>query len=72
MTGWSPLAARPGLHASDRQNQTPFVAIIIFIFDEAHRWLFKRFAEVIEYCDARMTGMTATPANFIDVTPFGS
>ncbi len=38
----------------------------LIIFDEAHRSLFKRFTEVIEYFDARMIGLTATPANFID------
>lgn len=38
----------------------------LIIFDEAHRSIFKRFAEVIEYFDARMIGLTATPANFID------
>jgi type I restriction enzyme R subunit len=38
----------------------------LIIFDEAHRSLFKRFSDVIEYFDARMIGLTATPANFID------
>lgn len=38
----------------------------LIIFDEAHRSLFKRFSEVIEYFDARMIGLTATPANFLD------
>jgi type I restriction enzyme R subunit len=38
----------------------------LIIFDEAHRSLFKRFTEVIEYFDARMIGLTATPATFID------
>jgi type I restriction enzyme R subunit len=42
----------------------------IVIFDEAHRSLFKRFTEVIEYFDARMIGLTATPANFIDRDTF--
>jgi type I restriction enzyme, R subunit len=42
----------------------------IIIFDEAHRSLFKRFTEVIEYFDARMIGLTATPANFIDRDTF--
>src|ERR1017187_6168753 len=42
----------------------------LIIFDEAHRSLFKRFAEVIEYFDARMIGLTATPANFIDRDTF--
>jgi type I restriction enzyme, R subunit len=42
----------------------------LIIFDEAHRSLFKRFTEVIEYFDARMVGLTATPANFIDRDTF--
>jgi type I restriction enzyme R subunit len=42
----------------------------LIIFDEAHRSLFKRFTEVIEYFDARMIGLTATPANFIDRDTF--
>ena len=35
----------------------------LIILDEAHRLIFKRFTEVIEYFDARMIGLTATPAN---------
>jgi type I restriction enzyme R subunit len=42
----------------------------IVIFDESHRSLFKRFSEVIEYFDARMIGLTATPANFINRDTF--
>ena len=42
----------------------------LIIFDEAHRSIFKRFAEVIEYFDARMIGLTATPANFLDRDTF--
>lgn len=42
----------------------------LIIFDEAHRSIFKRFAEVIEYFDARMIGLTATPANFIERDTF--
>ena len=37
----------------------------LIIFDEAHRSIFNRFTEVIEYFDARMVGLTATPATFI-------
>jgi type I restriction enzyme R subunit len=37
----------------------------LIIFDEAHRSIFNRFTEVIEYFDARMVGLTATPASFI-------
>lgn len=42
----------------------------LIVFDEAHRSIFKRFAEVIEYFDARMVGLTATPATFIDRDTF--
>ncbi len=42
----------------------------LIIFDEAHRSIFKRLTEVIEYFDARMIGLTATPANFIDRDTF--
>jgi type I restriction enzyme R subunit len=37
----------------------------LIVFDEAHRSIFNRFTEVIEYFDARMVGLTATPAAFI-------
>src|SRR5450631_2997922 len=40
------------------------------VFDEAHRSIFNRFTEVIEYFDARMIGLTATPAAFIDRDTF--
>ncbi len=42
----------------------------LIILDEAHRSIFNRFTEVIEYFDARMIGLTATPANFIDRDTF--
>lgn len=42
----------------------------LIIFDEAHRSIFKRFFEVIEYFDGRMIGLTATPASFIDRDTF--
>ena len=42
----------------------------LIIFDEAHRSIFNRFTEVIEYFDARMVGLTATPAAFIDRDTF--
>ncbi|MEM9267037.1 MAG: DEAD/DEAH box helicase family protein, partial [Cyanobacteria bacterium P01_F01_bin.13] len=38
----------------------------LVIFDEAHRSLFNKFAEVVDYFDARMIGLTATPASFIN------
>lgn len=37
----------------------------LIVFDEAHRSIFNRFNEVIEYFDARMIGLTATPASFV-------
>jgi type I restriction enzyme R subunit len=42
----------------------------LIVFDEAHRSIFKRFTDVIEYFDGRMIGLTATPANFIDRDTF--
>lgn len=42
----------------------------LIVFDEAHRSIFNRFNEVIEYFDARMVGLTATPAHFIDRDTF--
>src|SRR6266567_9556932 len=42
----------------------------LIIFDEAHRSIFQRFTQVIDYFDARMIGLTATPANFIDRDTF--
>jgi type I restriction enzyme R subunit len=42
----------------------------LIIFDEAHRSIFNRFHEIVEYFDARMVGLTATPANFIDRDSF--
>jgi type I restriction enzyme R subunit len=42
----------------------------LIIFDEAHRSIFNKLGEVIEYFDARMIGLTATPANFVDRDTF--
>src|SRR6266404_7228212 len=42
----------------------------LIVFDEAHRSIFNRFTEVIEYFDARMVGLTSTPAAFIDRDTF--
>ena len=42
----------------------------LIVFDEAHRSIFNRLTEVIEYFDARMIGLTATPAAFIDRDTF--
>lgn len=38
----------------------------LIVFDEAHRSIFNRLTDVIEYFDARVIGLTATPAAFID------
>ena len=42
----------------------------LIIFDEAHRSIFNKFGEVMEYFDARMIGLTATPAGFVDRDTF--
>lgn len=42
----------------------------LIIYDEAHRSIFNRFRDVIDYFDARMIGLTATPANFIERDTF--
>ena len=42
----------------------------LVVFDEAHRSIFNRFNEVIEYFDGRIVGLTATPAAFIDRNTF--
>lgn len=42
----------------------------LIVFDEVHRSIFNKYAVVMEYFDARMIGLTATPANFIDRSTF--
>lgn len=42
----------------------------LIIFDEVHRSIFNKWDEVLEYFDARMIGLTATPAGFIDRNTF--
>ncbi len=42
----------------------------LIIFDEVHRSIFNKYNEVIQYFDACMIGLTATPANFIDRDTF--
>ena len=39
-------------------------------FDEVHRSIFNKWNEVLLYFDARMTGLTATPAEFLDRNTF--
>lgn len=42
----------------------------LIIFDESHRSIFNKFGELLQYFDARMIGLTATPASFIDRNTF--
>lgn len=42
----------------------------LLIFDEVHRSIFNKWNEVLQYFDARMVGLTATPADFIDRNTF--
>lgn len=42
----------------------------LIIYDEAHRSIFNRQSEVVDYFDARMIGLTATPDDFIDRDTF--
>ncbi len=40
------------------------------IFDESHRSIYNQLGEVVEYFDARIIGLTATPADFIERNTF--
>jgi type I restriction enzyme R subunit len=42
----------------------------LIVFDEVHRSIFNKYNDVIQYFDARMVGLTATPAQFIDRDTF--
>ncbi len=42
----------------------------LIVFDEVHRSIFNKYDEIIQYFDARMIGLTATPAQFIDRNTF--
>ena len=42
----------------------------LIIFDEVHRSIFNKWNEVLQYFDARMIVLTATPADFIDRNTF--
>lgn len=42
----------------------------LIVFDEVHRSIFNKYSQVVEYFDARMVGLTATPAQFIDRDTF--
>ena len=51
------------------QEFTPGFFDAIF-FDEVHRSIFNKWNEVLLYFDARMIGLTATPAEFLDRNTF--
>jgi type I restriction enzyme R subunit len=51
------------------QDFTPGFFDSIF-FDEVHRSIFNKWNEVLLYFDARMIGLTATPAEFLDRNTF--
>ncbi len=51
------------------QDFTPGFFDVIF-FDEVHRSIFNKWNEVLLYFDARMIGLTATPAEFLDRNTF--
>lgn len=51
------------------QDFTPGFFDVIF-FDEVHRSIFNKWNEVLFYFDARMVGLTATPAEFLDRNTF--
>jgi type I restriction enzyme, R subunit len=51
------------------QDFTPGFFDAIF-FDEVHRSIFNKWNEVLFYFDARMIGLTATPAEFLDRNTF--
>jgi len=42
----------------------------LIIFDEVHRSIFNKWNEVLQYFDARLIGLTATPADFLDRNTF--
>lgn len=42
----------------------------LIIFDEAHRSIFNKWNEVLQYFDGHIIGLTATPAEFIDRNTF--
>jgi type I restriction enzyme, R subunit len=42
----------------------------LIIFDEVHRSIFNKWNEVLQYFDARLIGLTATPADYIDRNTF--
>lgn len=42
----------------------------LIIVDESHRSIYKSYREILEYFDACILGLTATPVNFIDRNTF--
>ncbi len=51
------------------QDFTPAFFDVI-VFDEVHRSIFNKWNAVLDYFDARMVGLTATPAGFLDRNTF--
>ena len=51
------------------QTFTP-ASFDLIIFDEVHRSIFNKWNEVLQYFDARLIGLTATPADFINRDTF--
>ncbi len=42
----------------------------LLVLDEAHRSIFNRFSTVLDYFDARIIGLTATPADLVERNTF--
>lgn len=42
----------------------------LIVLDEAHRSIFNRFSTVLDYFDARIIGLTATPADLVERNTF--
>lgn len=42
----------------------------LIAFDEVHRSIFNKWNQVLDYFDARLVGLTATPAEFLDRNTF--
>jgi len=42
----------------------------LIVLDEAHRSIFNRFSNVLDYFDARLIGLTATPADLVERNTF--
>lgn len=80
------IRLRGGTSETDKNSKRLFVATLqtlssiytqlspgffdVIIFDEVHRSIFNKWNEVLQYFDARMIGLTATPAGFIERNTF--